>query len=526
MKAKMRSAPEVDAYTLPTGRGRKALFVAALVLSAALFLFADLSSFPLVLWDESRLAVNAIEMSLKGFGFSTTYEFVPDFWNTKPPLQIWFMTLSLRVFSDAEFALRFPSALSALLTVLVTAFFSYQITKSLFAGILAGLLLTTSKLFYGTHVARTGDYDAQLVFFTSCYILLIFSLIHRVRVSSFLISLVGVCVAGAVLTKGVAGLMPGIGIPIYLLIVGRFKHVLFVPKLIIGVGIAIFPVAAFYFYREVATPGFLAAVWQNEFGRYVVDLDSQTSVSSPLAYAKNITMGFGFSLGPLVLLLLPIGWLLARPKLRTAISYFLVLSIAFVASISFGSTRYSWYDAPVYPMLAIASAISIRAILAIIRDSRPNLPLLPSSVTLGRAVAPLLIFGMLLLCVKAIYHRHFKLIKYQEAYESGYGPLLKKLASNGIRNVAIVDPGRGDGAGAAVDGHYNPILRFYALLYESRDGLRIFTLHKLQTADKNFDGIAIATCNPAVLRDMSKGQPIPVDGCAFSGAANKLPGSL
>ena len=51
---------------------------------AAVFLVSDIALHPIVLWDESRVAVNALEMSQRGFSLITTYGFKPDLWNTKP----------------------------------------------------------------------------------------------------------------------------------------------------------------------------------------------------------------------------------------------------------------------------------------------------------------------------------------------------------------------------------------------------------------------------------------------------------
>ena len=65
---------------------------------AAVFLGYDIQSRPIVLWDESRVVSNALEMSRTGFSLVTTYDFRPDLWNTKPPLVIWIVAASIRLF--------------------------------------------------------------------------------------------------------------------------------------------------------------------------------------------------------------------------------------------------------------------------------------------------------------------------------------------------------------------------------------------------------------------------------------------
>jgi 4-amino-4-deoxy-L-arabinose transferase-like glycosyltransferase len=82
------------------------------------------------------------------------------------------------------------------------------------AGLLAGLALLTSKGFVAGHVARTGDYEALLLLFTTSQVLAVFAWLQT-RQRRFLF-LAGATVGLAVLTKGIAGLLflPGIGIEV------------------------------------------------------------------------------------------------------------------------------------------------------------------------------------------------------------------------------------------------------------------------------------------------------------------------
>ena len=131
-----------------------------------------------MLWDESRLAVNALEMSLTGPSIVTTFGFVPDLWNTKPPLLIWLMALSLQLIPNPELALRTPSAIAALLTLLITCAFTWRVTRSPVVALLAGMLLVCSRGFYSSHAARTGDYEALLVLFTTSYVAVLYFLVR------------------------------------------------------------------------------------------------------------------------------------------------------------------------------------------------------------------------------------------------------------------------------------------------------------------------------------------------------------
>src|SRR3954469_2587339 len=97
--------------------------------ASSLFLVTALGSYPLQLWDESRVAVNALEMFLSGPTLVTTYGFAPDLWNTKPPLLVWLMTGSMTLFGPSEWAVRVPSAVAAAATLAVTMWFAWRLTR-------------------------------------------------------------------------------------------------------------------------------------------------------------------------------------------------------------------------------------------------------------------------------------------------------------------------------------------------------------------------------------------------------------
>ncbi len=120
------------------------------------------------LWDidEGNNAEAAREMLVSG-----NYV-VPNFNYTlrvdKPALLYWCQVLGYRVFGINEFAARLPSALAALLTILLT----YELGRRLFdpnTGLIAGLILGSSLLFCGA--AHFANPDALL---TACATLTFF----------------------------------------------------------------------------------------------------------------------------------------------------------------------------------------------------------------------------------------------------------------------------------------------------------------------------------------------------------------
>ncbi len=123
-----------------------------------------LGSEPLNEWDESRNGVNAIEMLQSGDYVNLYYGGEPDTWNAKPPMYIWLVTLSYSVFGYNEFALRFPSALAAFISIIITFHLVNRFVNKRIAFFSSFIILTVDGI-VGNHVGRTGDFDALLLMF-------------------------------------------------------------------------------------------------------------------------------------------------------------------------------------------------------------------------------------------------------------------------------------------------------------------------------------------------------------------------
>lgn len=81
---------------------------------ALYFCFWKLGADPLNEWDEPRRGVNAMELLQNGDLVNMYYGGKPDTWHAKPPLMVWLIAISFKVFGYNEFALRLPSALQVM----------------------------------------------------------------------------------------------------------------------------------------------------------------------------------------------------------------------------------------------------------------------------------------------------------------------------------------------------------------------------------------------------------------------------
>jgi len=464
--------------------GREALAIAAFLLASALFLFLDTRTMPIVLWDESRNVVNALEMRRAGLGLVTTYGFEPDLWNTKPPLLIWLMSASAALFGPSEWALRLPSALASLGTLLILILFVRRVSGSLGTGLVAAAILLLSPGFFGEHGARTADYDALLLFFTTFYLQLLFFAVHRPRPRLALLAAAGAAIACACLTKSVAGLVPGAGLALYLLLTGRWRRIAgYMSGYAFMAAIAAAPVLAFYLARDAALPGYLATAFRNDvIGRVRESLVGRES--GPLFYMRELLAGWFFA-GP-VLIGAPLAFRLLRGKARTLFLYALACASAPLIVFSFATTKLIHYVLPAFPWLAILVALALNAVrrrhFAVAAGERPRIA--GTSLLLLFAAAALFAW----LGWRSADWRYRAFPERQYYAQALYGELFASLARHHVARATIVDPG------FTLEGkpHYTPLLRSYRLIWSER-GLATEERSDVPTIPTG----VLASCDPA-----------------------------
>ena len=457
--------------------------LAVMVALSALFLAADIARYPIVLWDESRLAVNALEMSRSGLSLVTTYGISPDLWNTKPPLLIWLEAGSLRLFGPSEWALRMPSLVAAIATVALVIRFSWRLGRSRFVTAAAPFMLLLSPGFFGLHAAQTGDYEMLLCLFTTAYLLLLFELLHSRRPDPGRVLLCGLLIAGACLTKGVAGLVPGVGVFAYVLVRGRWPRLFKTPWYAVAALIVAVLVGGFYVLRERAAPGYLSAVMNNELGgRYLHGMSGH--VQPPYYYVQYLFILF--ACGPLLLLLFVAPFVHWKPTKSAAfLTYANFVTVGLLVVYSLSRTKIFWYLVPIYPIVSIAVAIAAeRALVAL--PHRPRQPVQLANL----AVAMLAIY----MIGNGLYQKIVVFPPFEDTPQSRYGKVFAQLDGQGLRHIRTLDGGV-DNNDDLVD--YTPQRRFYSLVWDVR-GLDIREQDPEQPVALT-TGEVLVTCDPRYL---------------------------
>ena len=314
---------------------------------------------PIQFFDESRLAVNAVEMAENGDFIVTYFEGEPDMWNTKPPLMIWLQVLCLKIFGFNELAIRMPAALAALIITLFIGFFCWNKMGRPIWGVVASGVLITTPGFINKHVSRTGDYDALLILFLVLFIHAFFQFVHaetkkEKRQKLYLSSLF---LALAVLSKSIAGLFFVPAAVIYLFLKKEGLKTLKSKDTYFAFMMFLVLVFGYYFLREHYNPGYLQAVWENEIGgRYFDVLENH---GKPFYFHFKYLWKTRFV--PWIYLL-PIGLVIGfyeEGKVKNYFQLLFITAISFLLVISFSSTKLMWYDAPLFPILAIITALGI-----------------------------------------------------------------------------------------------------------------------------------------------------------------------
>ena len=133
-------------------------------------------------------------------------------WFEKPPLYFWEDLVSEQIFSPPEFALRFPSALAGIISIVLIMLIAYEMSGSIAVSALAGLVLTFTPAFVEAGRQVRLDVPVVMAILFSTY-----SFIRSEKNPKWFLGL-GAGLAIGLLTKSVIGLSPLLFILIWALV--------------------------------------------------------------------------------------------------------------------------------------------------------------------------------------------------------------------------------------------------------------------------------------------------------------------
>lgn len=357
-----------------TPRLKKSLITAAWIIffSAVVYfpIFLNLENMAVRIWDEARLTISAYEMNNNGDYIVVHFDGQPEMWSTKPPLMIWLQVFCIKILGFNELAVRLPSAMATLLICVAMFLFCYRFLKKPWLGMIAVGVLVTCEGFIREHVSRTGDYDALLSFFTTLYLLsfFIFTETKDAKPKNRFLLIFFVSLTLATMTKGVAAFIFLPAVFLYALISKQIVPALRSRNFYIGLLLFLVTVCGYYLWREHLNPGYFKMVAENELGgRYLKTIEGH-QYGAWVYYDYMIDYGMKHW----YLYVVPglaFGLLMKEKLMRNFSGYILLCGLFFLLVISNGETQLLWYDAPVYPLIALSVAIFFWKFFEILNNS-------------------------------------------------------------------------------------------------------------------------------------------------------------
>jgi 4-amino-4-deoxy-L-arabinose transferase-like glycosyltransferase len=375
----------------PFGRRRWRLLALAALGLAAFNLTFRIGSEIVTEWDESLYAITAAEMVESGDWIGTTFLGTLDYYNAKPPLNVWLIGLAFKTFGISLITLRLVSVTAAWSTVALLMWWSRRLF-GLPVAALAGLALGTSFGFLYVHAGRSGNTDALF----ALLILLAAVSLWSSRRNHWHRVWFGLIAAAVFLLKGTAVLMP-LGIATAVSVLARRRHRRNWRSAAAAAAAFAIPVAAWAVARwQVDEWRFLATVVGYEFAAHSLrDLEDHPG---GWLYYLNILAKHHYDwllAGLAAFACSPISWSAAVARLRRDASedgtWALLLCYGGVTLLvpTLMRTKLPWYLNAFYPAFALGMGwIIARGLARAATDGRRRARiLLVGLVVLAAAVA-------------------------------------------------------------------------------------------------------------------------------------------
>ena len=381
-----------------------------LLFFSILIIFVKLGGNGLANYDDCFYAQKAKEILKTGSWLTMHYNNQPAFEN--PPLYMWLVALSYKIFGISEYAAKFPSAIFGVATILLIYLFAKKMVNS-WTAFTSAFILSTTYVFI--RYARHAMIDVSLTFFFCVAMLTFYFAIEKNR-KYFL--LWGIAIAACILAKSILGFFPLVVSVVALLLTKRWK-MLFDPYFILGSLIAL-GLGSIWYIHEFATFG---KEFSNiHFGWLIIQrglYGNAESWSDHLSYFDDLVSYYWPWLP-----LLALGIAITIKNIRTKNTpEMLLLAWFFIPLLimSLASTRVLWYIMPIFPAAAIIQGNALNRILSM--KWKENI--LKAS----------LVFGIVLFIIIIVFPVNLEANREQDIRV--ISPYVKHFASRGAKVIAF-----------------------------------------------------------------------------------------
>ncbi len=321
------------------------IFLVILIFSSFYFLF-NLGKLPLIDWDEAIYADVANNTLTNGNFFTLTRFNEP--WFEKPPLYIWLVMGSIKLFGVSEFSLRLPSALLGIVAVVILYFLTLELTGNEILSFFTALILLFSSPFYlfGRQSRMDIPVTAAILFSLLC-------LIKARKNEKWLIGF-GVGIGIGILFKNVIGFLAFLPAFAYSAIYRDWKW-LKKKYTWLGFGITALIISPWHIYE---TAVFESKFWNQYFvtqvfDRGITDMQGMTTLDY-LGGLWNSYQPWAFAVAALIPFAIFSHKILPSIEKYRKEMFFGLLSMTLIfAFFAVASTKMLAYLVPIYPFAAI-----------------------------------------------------------------------------------------------------------------------------------------------------------------------------
>ncbi len=319
-----------------------------LAILSAIYILGNIGTGSLTTWDEAVYA-NISRGLLDTNNWLMLHQGKTP-WFDKPPLYMWCTALFYKIFGVNEFSTRLTSGLFGIATVMLVYIFVKRIGDKSMA-LLAALLLLAAPHYL--HYSKMGMMDVTLTFF----ITLMVYLFWRGQEKPSYLFWSGLALLFAYLTKGIAAITGPVIIFMYCLFSGNLR-LLAKWQFLAGILLSLAGIIAWHFGQYLAAG---PAAVENYFGfhifkRAMTVVEGHTggiNFYQKVVFNKNKPWSVLFYASSAYMF-----WLAMKNKDRRAILIISWIAVVYLIC-TVVRTKLHWYVMPIYPALAVSSAIFI-----------------------------------------------------------------------------------------------------------------------------------------------------------------------
>jgi 4-amino-4-deoxy-L-arabinose transferase-like glycosyltransferase len=303
-------------------------------------------------YDDCYYAQKAKEILQTGSWWTMHFAGRESFDN--PPLFMWLLAVSYKIFGVGEYAARFPSFLFGMGAVFLT----YHLAKQAYGpwvGFCAGFILTTTTIF--EKYAHHAMIDVTLTFFV---LLAVMGFRAALKGNPWGYFVLGMASAVSILLKSVLGLFPLCIAAFYLFLARRYRS-LFWGKFPLACLLAC-GLGGVWFIRE--TLQFGKPFLQVHFGWLILERGFQEGPQpwwNHLCYLQDMAIYYW----PWIPFCVWGGWILTRRRsVDPEALLFIVWPLVYLGVMSVMKSRVIWYVMPAFPAFAIWSSVALEKAIA------------------------------------------------------------------------------------------------------------------------------------------------------------------